>query len=913
MASAGLDSPITVKVNFEGTTRRTKMPLREMVPGVLENNLRTFLLIPAEAETIFERYSDSAACFVRLTPGNIPVYKQLYRAAKAKSKLKIRVAIREPAAMGVPQPAATESEAEASSSSPTIETPTEDKSRETSPPIVAESSPLPKPEAEVPAPAAACDPTTPAYEFNLPLRRRGCPRPAAMPNYLASIPVEGCFEKMEKMMRSQHVDAATAPSPFPSAAHTVSCPATGANFAVCCNNCEQTIPDSHYHCSTCDDGDFDLCLLCVSQGVTCNDGSHWLIKRNIIEGRLVQSTTHTLPPRVLPPKVSTPPVEEPALVEEQPKEAVVEENTELVLEETEDDEEHIDETASTKSQAVDFNVFPKPTYENLPPRWATLGNMRTCNCCVQELAEREFLHCTTCEDFDLCQSCFAKENHGHHPKHGFAPAVEGTVLPESITAKMNPGRNLMHAAICDGCDKYIFGVRNKCLDCPDWDYCSDCMRNAKLIHEGHRFVPIYEHLSDVRVRAAPVVHAGICCDGPLCSEDPYPSYIRGVRYKCAVCHDFDLCANCEASPSNNHNHTHPLIKFRTPVRHVSVTTTGEHPNGEKMPTMGDRTCKVRKQASVSRGNSINQVETVIDVRPTEACPTGVQVFTPTVPKGNSINPVETVIDLKPTEACPTGVQVVCPSPPKEEVKKVEPFRAPYNEKGLHATFQRDTVVDGTILPPNHVFEQTWTLRNEGKVAWPAGCSVKFVGGDYMGHVDSNHPAGISELVSASESTVCYAPLAPGQDFPFTVLLRTPSRPGRIISYWRLTTADGYKFGHRLWCDVNVRLVKESEIRASPRPVKDEEEINEDTKMAEDSVASSQMVFPKLEKESPVASVHMSEPEPTNPEPEPKAEESDSMDEWDPSDDGFLTDEEYDILDASDEEFLQEQKKKIGKK
>jgi next-to-BRCA1 protein 1 len=283
----------------------------------------------------------------------------------------------------------------------------------------------------------------------------------------------------------------------------------------------------------------------------------------------------------------------------------------------------------------------------------------------------------------------------------------------------------------------------------------------------------------------------------------------------------------------------------------------------------------------------------------------------TVPS-NSINPVRTIVDVKPTEPVPAKISVKTPeSGVKKEIKKEsatpEPIPTPKAEfKGV---FVRETIPDGTILPPNHVFEQTWTLRNDGKENWPAGCSVRFVSGDYMGHVDSNHPAGISELVSASESTVCYAPLGPGQEFPFTVLLRTPARPGKVISYWRLTSPDGEKFGHRLWCDVNVRIVKE-EPKPEPEPEYEPAAV-EEPKQENDSQASSQMIFPKLEKESPVASIHEAV-EPVSVVEEPKESET-IDDEWEYSEDGFMTDEEYDILDASDEEYLEEQKKKLATK
>ena len=71
----------------------------------------------------------------------------------------------------------------------------------------------------------------------------------------------------------------------------------------------------------------------------------------------------------------------------------------------------------------------------------------------------------------------------------------------------------------------------------------------------------------------------------------------------------------------------------------------------------------------------------------------------------------------------------------------------------------------------------------------------------------------------------------------------------------------------------------------------------------DDLEHSHMIFPKLEKESPVASVH-EDANKTESDATQEDEYEDCEDaEWaeDGSDEGFLTDEEYDILDASDEE------------
>jgi next-to-BRCA1 protein 1 len=299
-----------------------------------------------------------------------------------------------------------------------------------------------------------------------------------------------------------------------------------------------------------------------------------------------------------------------------------------------------------------------------------------------------------------------------------------------------------------------------------------------------------------------------------------------------------------------------------------------------MPVMGDR-----------RGRTFSKA--------TETSPTT---------SANAATQVQTVADLHPSE--PTKVEDAKP-------EKAEPEAKALVEEELVAHFVSDSVPDGSVLPPNCVFEQTWILRNGGTKPWPAGCTVKFVGGDNMCAVDPEHPASVHELVSAAESTTCYSEVAPEQEFGFTVLMRTPSRAGKVISYWRLTGPTGNKFGHRLWCDVTVDVpapvVKEEpkeEVKEEPK-----EEVKEEPKVDEEEAEKSQMIFPKLEKESPATSIHQ---EATPAKGKPEAEDfedfvdEDAELEDDNSEDGFLTDEEYDILDASDEEYLAEQEKAAKK-
>ncbi|KAG9228622.1 hypothetical protein BJ875DRAFT_489683 [Amylocarpus encephaloides] len=833
------DTLVALKVNIEGSNRRFKLPLRDLGASTLPDKLRFLLAIPPTSEAVFERYSDSAAAFVVLDPANTSVYKQLYRAAKAKLKLRLKVTVKDKEPVQ-PKPASVEDE----ESAPVSPVEAEEATTQLAPIPPAPASPsVTYPEAPsvdeiqremdqliinqsrhytttVSGAHTSSIPPLAAALTCYPRVASSCPRtvvenqdasslipliPTGRDNWFAEL--AGVSQAHQSALKNS-TDARLSP-------HNI--------FSVYCNDCGNAIPDEHYHCSTCDDGDFDLCQNCVDDGVVCGGAGHWMIKRFVKNGKVINSVTERLAPK---PKAPL--------------------------------------TSESKATLVEEAKIPLAT--------------RTCNCCIAELSEEHFVACTSCDDYDLCVRCHVSNEHGHHPSHAFAPAVEDTNLGSIARALLAPGRNVGHNAVCDGCDKYIYGVRHKCLNCPDWDFCSTCMPNASFIHPTHRFVPIYEPLNDLtaihRSYNSKARHHGIYCDGPLCSNGTQnPScatYITGDRFKCAVCHDLDFCASCEASPSNPHNKTHPLIKFKTPVRNVNVTTLGDHEDGMPMPVMGDRRTRTHKATETTQAQSANaatQVQTIADLQPTEI--------------------------VKPEET--HEVEAPKSEPKVEEVEEVKELPAPSEE--LVAFFVRDVIADGTRFPPNCVFEQTWYMRNAGETSWPAGCSVKFVGGDSMCAIDPAHPASVHELVSASESTICYTEVAPGHEVGFTVLMRTPPRDGNFISYWRLTGPTGEKFGHRLWCDVSV---KESVVKEEAKPDAKEEVVE-----AEAESKGSQMIFPKLE-DTHASSVHQEAPA--------AAEEADDFDdlvedvhdETDETDDGFLTDEEYDILDGSDEEYFAEQ-------
>ncbi|KAF8916026.1 hypothetical protein CPB85DRAFT_1291160 [Mucidula mucida] len=90
-----------------------------------------------------------------------------------------------------------------------------------------------------------------------------------------------------------------------------------------------------------------------------------------------------------------------------------------------------------------------------------------------------------------------------------------------------------------------------------YDLCIDCCDVPPRDH------PTWHAFIRLGTRAIDQIHLGIACDG--CGQDP----IRGMRYNCKSCTDYDLCGVCRYNQPPGHSKSHRYIRMASPALNTS--------------------------------------------------------------------------------------------------------------------------------------------------------------------------------------------------------------------------------------------------------------------------------------------------------------------------------------------------------
>ncbi|GLT28062.1 hypothetical protein SLA2020_030190 [Shorea laevis] len=101
------------------------------------------------------------------------------------------------------------------------------------------------------------------------------------------------------------------------------------------------------------------------------------------------------------------------------------------------------------------------------------------------------------------------------------------------------------------------------------------------------------------------------------------------------------------------------------------------------------------------------------------------------------------------------------------------------------------ILDGTVMAPSTPFTKIWRMRNSGNLPWPNCSKLVWIGGDKF-----------SDAVSVDIETPMEGVPIDGE-LDIAVDFTAPELPGRYISYWRMASPSGTKFGQRVWVLIQV--------------------------------------------------------------------------------------------------------------
>ncbi|MFS7999442.1 putative PB1 domain, Zinc finger, ZZ-type, UBA-like superfamily, immunoglobulin-like protein [Helianthus anomalus] len=130
------------------------------------------------------------------------------------------------------------------------------------------------------------------------------------------------------------------------------------------------------------------------------------------------------------------------------------------------------------------------------------------------------------------------------------------------------------------------------------------------------------------------------------------------------------------------------------------------------------------------------------------------------------------------------------------------------------------VLDGTVMAPHTAFTKIWRMRNNGSIVWPYGSQFQWIGGDRL---SSSRSVNVEISVHG---------LPVDKEVDVAVDFTAPEIPGRYVSYWRMSSPSGEKFGQWVWVviqvDASMKDLGETSINLNLPPVtRDPEMVNQD--------------------------------------------------------------------------------------
>ena len=123
---------------------------------------------------------------------------------------------------------------------------------------------------------------------------------------------------------------------------------------------------------------------------------------------------------------------------------------------------------------------------------------------------------------------------------------------------------------------------------------------------------------------------------------------------------------------------------------------------------------------------------------------------------------------------------------------------------MSAIFEKDaTLPDGTVVEAGVEVVKTWTVKNNGTLAWPVDTTITYVDGEMVG--------------TTSEFAVGEVQPGASADVEVTLVVPAVTAEQQVVkckSIWQLASQAGV-FGDQLWCEVDAKHTPAAEVVAAP--------------------------------------------------------------------------------------------------